>query len=111
MLFRSRVLGSRAAYVKYGLDVQEEQLHAGRGPDDPLWGREPEGRWGSLGVGDELRRIPTVPGAYERFYEGVVLALREDAPHPVDPDGVVAGLKVLDAARQSARERRVVELR
>ena len=108
---RFRVLGSRAAYVKFGIDVQEELLHAGRRPDDPLWGREPEDRWGSLGAGDELRRIPTVPGAYQRFYEGVVLALREDAPPPVDPDGVVAGLEVLDAARKSARERRVVELR
>jgi len=108
---RFRVLGSRAAYIKFGIDVQEELLHAGRRPDDPLWGREPEDRWGSLGAGDELRRIPTVPGAYQRFYEGVMLALREDAPPPVDPDGVVAGLEVLDAARKSARERRVVELR
>jgi scyllo-inositol 2-dehydrogenase (NADP+) len=108
---RFRVLGSRAAYVKFGLDIQEELLHAGRRPDDPLWGREPEDRWGSLGAGDELRRIPTAPGAYQRFYEGVVLALREDAPPPVDPDGVVAGLEVLDAARKSAREHRVVELR
>jgi scyllo-inositol 2-dehydrogenase (NADP+) len=108
---RFRVLGSRAAYVKFGIDVQEELLHAGRRPDDPLWGREPEDRWGSLGAGDELRRIPTVPGAYQRFYEGVMLALREDAPPPVDPDGVVAGLEVLDAARKSARGRRVVELR
>jgi predicted dehydrogenase len=108
---RFRVLGSRAAYVKFGIDVQEELLDAGRGPDDPLWGREPEHRWGSLGAGNELRRIPTVPGAYQRFYEGVVLALREDAPPPVDPDGVVAGLEVLDAARKSSRERRVVELR
>jgi scyllo-inositol 2-dehydrogenase (NADP+) len=108
---RFRVLGGRAAYVKFGIDIQEELLHAGRRPDDPLWGREPEDRWGSLGVGDELRRIPTVPGAYQRFYESVMLALREDAPPPVDPDGVVAGLEVLDAARKSARERRVVELR
>ena len=108
---RFRVLGSRAAYVKFAIDVQEELLHAGRRPDDPLWGREPEDRWGSLGAGDELRRIPTVPGAYQRFYEGVALALREDAPPPVDPDGVVAGLEVLDAARKSARERRVVESR
>lgn len=108
---RFRVLGRRAAYVKYGLDVQEELLQAGRRPDDPLWGREPEDRWGLLGAGDELRRIPTVPGAYQRFYEGVALALREGAPPPVDPDGVVAGLKVLDAARESAGERRFVDLR
>jgi predicted dehydrogenase len=108
---RFRVLGSRAAYVKYGLDVQEESLRSGRRPDDRLWGREPEGRWGTLGAGEQLTRVSTVPGAYQRFYEGVVLALRDGAPPPVDPEDVVAGLVVLDAARESARERRVVELR
>jgi len=108
---RFRVLGSRAAYVKYGLDVQEELLRTGRRPDDPHWGQEPEDRWGSVGAGDQLKRVPTAPGAYQRFYESVMLALRRSAPAPVDPDEVVAGLEVLDAARESARERRVVELR
>jgi scyllo-inositol 2-dehydrogenase (NADP+) len=107
---RFRVLGSRAAYVKYGLDVQEDSLRAGRSPDDPLWGLEPEDLWGTLGAGDQLARVPTAPGAYQRFYEGMVRALRESAPPPVDPDGVVAGLEVLDAARESAREGRIVEL-
>jgi scyllo-inositol 2-dehydrogenase (NADP+) len=105
---RFRVLGGRAAYVKYGLDVQEELLRAGRRPSDPLWGREPEDRWGLLGAGEQVRPVPTVPGAYQRFYEGVVLALRESAPPPVDPKLAVTGLEVLDAARISAREKRVV---
>jgi scyllo-inositol 2-dehydrogenase (NADP+) len=108
---RFRVLGSRAAYVKYGLDVQEEQLRSRRRPSDPSWGREPEDRWGTLGSGDRLERVPTVAGAYQRFYEGVQAALREGAPPPVDPEAVVCGLEVLDAAKESARERRVVELR
>ena len=107
---RFRVMGSRAAFVKYGLDVQEESLRAGRRPDGPLWGREPEERWGLLGAGDQLRRVPTVPGAYQRFYEGVVLALRENAPPPVDVEEVVAGLDVLDAARKSAHDQRVVAI-
>jgi len=105
---RFRVVGSRAGYVKYGLDVQEESLRAGRRPDDRLWGREPEDRWGLLGSGEQLRRVRTVAGAYERFYEGVVLAFRESAPPPVDPAEAVAGLEVLDAAKASAREQRVV---
>jgi scyllo-inositol 2-dehydrogenase (NADP+) len=108
---RFRVLGSRAAYVKYGLDIQEQSLLAGRRPDDPLWGREPEDRWGLLGAGDRIRRIPTAPGGYQRFYEGIVLTLRESAPPPVDPDEVVAGLEVLDAARESARQQRMIRLR
>jgi predicted dehydrogenase len=107
---RFRVAGDRAAYVKYGLDGQEESLRAGRSPGDPRWGQEPEDRWGLLGTGDDVRRVPTVPGAYQRFYEGVVAALRDGAPPPVDPGEVVSALAVLDAARRSARERRVVEL-
>jgi predicted dehydrogenase len=103
-------MSSSAAFVKYGLDVQEESLRAGRRPDGPLWGREPEERWGLLGAGDQLRRVPTVPGAYQRFYEGVVPALRENAPPPVDVEEVVAALDVLDAARKSAHDQRVVAI-
>ena len=107
---RFRVTGRSAAYVKYGLDAQEESLRAGRRPDDPLWGREPEASWGLLGAGELVRPVPTVPGAYQQFYEGVVLALCESAPPPVDPETVLRGLELLDAARISARERRVVLL-
>ena len=107
---RFRILGSAGSFTKSGLDVQEDALRDGGDPRDPGWGREPEEHWGELSTGDGARRIETVPGAYQRFYEGVVGALREDAPPPVDPDQVVAALEVLDAARLSAAERRVVLL-
>ena len=105
---RFRVLGSEAAFTKYGLDVQEEALRDGGDPREPGWGHEPAEHWGELVTGDETRRIKTVPGAYQRFYEGVVAALHDGAHPPVDPDQVVAALEVLDAARLAARERRVV---
>jgi predicted dehydrogenase len=107
---RFRLLGRDAAYIKYGLDVQEEALHAGGWPDDPAWGQEPEERWGLLGAGDEIRPVPTLPGAYHRFYEGVVRALREGGPPPVDPDEAISALEVLEAAKTSAREQRVIGL-
>jgi scyllo-inositol 2-dehydrogenase (NADP+) len=106
---RFRVLGDQAAYVKHGLDVQEEALGGGVRPGGPGWGEEPEERWGLLGAGDDVRRVPTVPGAYQHFYEGVAAALRGDAP-PVEPEEIVASLEVLDAARRSARERQLVRL-
>jgi scyllo-inositol 2-dehydrogenase (NADP+) len=105
---RFRVLGTAAAFTKYGLDVQEDALQAGGDPRDPDWGREPEESWGELVTGNEVRRVETMPGAYQRFYEGVARALREGGPPPVDAAGVVAGLEVLDAARKASRERRVV---
>jgi predicted dehydrogenase len=107
---RLRVLGDRAAYVKYGLDVQEEALHEGLRPGRPGWGEEPEERWGLLGAGDGVERVRTEPGAYQRFYEGVAAALREGAPPPVDPEDAVSALEVLDSAHTSAGECRVVDL-
>ena len=107
---RFRVLGSAAAFTKVGLDVQEAALREGRGPGEPEWGREPAQSWGSLGDDAEQRRIETVPGSYERFYEGVVATLRDGEPSPVDGEDAVRALVVLDAARESAREGRVVKI-
>ncbi|HEX2191516.1 MAG TPA: Gfo/Idh/MocA family oxidoreductase [Longimicrobiaceae bacterium] len=107
---RLRVLGSRAAYTKHGMDVQEERLRAGGSPREPGWGEDPPAHWGLLGTGDELEAVPTRPGAYPRFYEGVRRALREGAPPPVDPLDAVAALEVIEAAVASAGEGRAVEL-
>jgi predicted dehydrogenase len=53
------------------------------------------------------QRARRVPGD---FYTGVVDMLRHGAPPPVDPADAVTTLTVLEAARRSATERRVVTL-
>jgi predicted dehydrogenase len=108
---RMRVLGMTAAYVKYGMDVQEEALRAGARPGGRGWGLEPAEAWGRLGAGDRVRRIRTRPGDYRLFYKGVVSALRENAPPPVDPLDAVAVLEVIEAAQRSARTGVTVRLR
>ncbi|MER7503596.1 Gfo/Idh/MocA family oxidoreductase [Nonomuraea pusilla] len=107
---RLRVLGSAGAYVKFGMDVQEERLRAGRSPGEPGFGVEDDGRWGLLGTDAEQRPVPTEPGAYLDFYLGVEAALREGTPPPVDPAGSIDVLAVIEAARRSATERTVVSL-
>ena len=107
---RLRVLGSRAAYVKRGMDVQEEALRGGGSPDGPGWGEEPRERWGRAGVGEAWTPVPTEPGAYPAFYAGVAEALRAGGPPPVDPADAVAGLEVIDAAQRSAADGAVVRL-
>ncbi|MDQ2943849.1 MAG: Gfo/Idh/MocA family oxidoreductase [Candidatus Dormibacteraeota bacterium] len=101
---RFRLLGSRAAYVKYGLDVQEAALRS----DDRLattgFGEDPRDAWGLLGTGDETRSIPTEAGGYQRFYEGLVDTLQGGGPPPVDPADAVAALNIIEAARRSAEE-------
>jgi predicted dehydrogenase len=107
---RLRVLGDRAAYVKHGLDVQEAALTDGRRPYEPGFGEEPKESWGRLGTDADSKPVPTEPGAYQRFYEAVASALRDGGPPPVEPADAIAVLEVLDAARLSAREGRIVEL-
>ncbi|GII76332.1 oxidoreductase [Sphaerisporangium rufum] len=107
---RFRVLGSRAAYVKWGLDPQEERLRAGERPGGPGWGAESPEHWGSLGVDGGTRPVPTEPGAYPEFWSGVVACLTTGAPPPVDPAEAAETAAVLHAARTSAAERRVVSL-
>ncbi|HEX6307976.1 MAG TPA: Gfo/Idh/MocA family oxidoreductase [Longimicrobiales bacterium] len=105
---RFRVLGSRAAFTKHGLDVQESALRSGILPDSEDWGEESRAHWGSLGAGDELETVRTERGAYPAFYEGVVRSLREGEPPPVDPADAVATVRIIEAARRSAAEYRVV---
>jgi scyllo-inositol 2-dehydrogenase (NADP+) len=107
---RFRVLGDRAAYTKFGLDVQEAALRAGQRPDDAGWGEEPSEQWGRLGTDDDARSVPTEPGDYPRFYAGLVAALRDGIAPPVAPEETIAGLEVLEAARRSATEGRSVTL-
>ncbi|WP_405425590.1 Gfo/Idh/MocA family oxidoreductase [Micromonospora sp. NBC_00617] len=101
---RLRVLGDRAGYTTYGLDVQEAALHDGGRPDQPGWGEVPPERYGLLGVDGDLRPTPTEPGAYQSFYAQVAAALRDGTPMPVDPRDSVATVELIELAHRSAAD-------
>ncbi|MFF3844701.1 Gfo/Idh/MocA family oxidoreductase [Streptomyces sp. NPDC002328] len=105
---RFRVLGSRAGYVKYGLDPQEAALREGARPGAG-WGEEPEELWGRVGSGESPLTgggtpVPTLPGDYPAYYAAVARALIEGGPNPVTALEAAAALDVLEAARRSARD-------
>ncbi|MFJ9727015.1 Gfo/Idh/MocA family oxidoreductase [Streptomyces sp. NPDC101209] len=111
---RFRVLGSKAGYVKYGLDPQEAALRDGGRPG-PDWGREPEPAWGTLGAGESPATgggtpVPTLAGDYPAYYAAVTRALDGDGANPVTADEAAAALDVLEAARRSAHDGVAVEL-
>ena len=99
---RMRVLGMRGAYVVWPLDGQEDMLRAGRGPADPMYGVEPQERWGRLHRGDDVQAIPSERGRWDLFYAGVFSALTSGTPMPVDPWDAVRTLEVLDRVRAAA---------
>lgn len=107
---RFRLGGSRGAYVKFGMDVQEEDLMAGRSPADADWGAEPPERWGYLTDGESRNPVATERGNYTRFYVRMAEAVHGSASVPVAPEEAIAVLEVIQAARRSAMERRVVPM-
>jgi len=108
---RLRALGSEAAFVKWGLDVQEAALRAGAHPTDPGFGEEPREAWGLLGAEERAEPVPTEPGRYVEFYERMERAIRGRAePSPVPLEAGIATLRVIEAARRSAAEGAVIPL-
>ena len=102
-----RASGTRAGIQTPGLDPQEGQLAAGVRPGDEGWGAGEPARWVDE-RGERTRAIE--PGAYERFYAGVRDALNDGSQMPVDPRDSVAALRIIQAARDSARDGVVIEI-
>lgn len=109
---RMRVAGSSGSFVVSGEDGQEALLVVGRSPDTEgdKWGVEPEERWGWLRRGEVRERVPAARGRWDVFYPMFAAAVRGAGEVPVSAWDAVAGLRVLDAARRSAAERRVIDL-
>lgn len=109
---RFQVTGSRGGYLVLGFDVQEAQLKAGGTPESlgGTWGSEDPSDYGTLTTATGSTRVPTERGRWDTYYPAVAAAVRGTGPLPVDPADAVATARVLDAARRSADEHRVVEL-
>jgi predicted dehydrogenase len=109
---RFRVTGTRATYVIDGLDTQEEHLVAGRTPasEGKSWGAEPQDRWGQLHNGSRVVSVPSERGRWDTYYPAFAAAVRGSGPVPIDPRDALATAEVLDAARASAAQSRLVDL-
>lgn len=105
---RTRVLGSQAAYVVTEFEAEQSGF---AGPYDNA-----PGCTGWLVAGSQATPVPTAPGSHSDFYPAVVAALAQDGysaqqeAMPVAPGDAVRVLAVIDAARRSAAEHRVVRL-
>jgi predicted dehydrogenase len=108
---RLRVQGTTGAFVVSALDPQEDALRAGARPDTVGgWGNPPDWERGRLVAGERSVPVPSEPGDWPRFYALLRDAILTGGTPPVDPHDAVEALRVLDAARQAARDRTVVSL-
>lgn len=104
------VQGRQAAWLKVGLDVQEDQLKAGLPVGGAGWGVDPRPAERVDGETGSRSLVSGPPGDYRAFYDGVARALRDGVPPPVSAREALAVMEVLDAGLESARTRTEVRL-
>ena len=105
--------GTKGSFIKAKTDVQEAALQAGSIPGSEGWGMEPETEKGFLHAEKNgqlvQEHIPSVSGNYMEYFESVYQSIRNRVPLAVTADQGLQVIRIINAAFQSSRERRVVE--
>lgn len=107
---RFQVQGTAGAYVKYGLDPQEDRLRAGQIPATDEWAAETEDQYGMLYRDDRNEIVPTVTGGYQQFFANVADAVRSGTALAVSPEEAIDSLRIILKALQSSEEGRTINL-
>ena len=107
-----KVYGTKGCFIKNRSDVQEAELIAGKLPNSPDWGAEAPEDYGTLytdmnGIITN-KVIPSIPGNYGTFYEKMADAILNNARVPTSAKEGTNIIRVLEAARNSAFNKRVV---
>ena len=104
--------GSGGSFVSSSNDQQTADVIAGVRPvDDPSgWGYEREENWGVLAAPGVAEVVPSAQGSWFAPYEQFGAAIRGEGEVPVDLDGAIETIALLDAARLSAETGRRIHL-
>ncbi len=106
--------GTEGSFLKWGTDPQEDMLKAGHLPDEPNWGTEDEPLWGTLNISANglhtVGKIETLPGNYLAFYSNLAEVILKGAELAVKPEESLLGIRVIEAAFESAGAGRRVKV-
>lgn len=107
-----KVYGTKGCFIKNRSDVQEAELIAGKLPNSIGWGAEAPADYGTLytdmnGIITN-KVIPSIPGNYGIFYDKLADAILNNGPLPTSAAEATNVIRVLEAARNSAFNKRVV---
>ena len=106
--------GTIGSFLKTRADVQEILLQAGESPGKEDWGREPEREEGLLHTekdGKQVReKVPTEPGNYGEYYEGIYQAIRHNKKLPVTAEDGINVIRIIEAVNESNQSSKVIRL-
>lgn len=109
------LLGENGSFVKYGVDVQEEDLKAGLTPlSKPNWGEEPESLYGNIFTtfkGLDIKgKIKSEHGDYRAYYENIFDVITKDAALMVTPKQARNTIKLIEYAMESNEKKCTVNI-
>jgi predicted dehydrogenase len=107
-----KVYGTKGSFIKNRSDIQETELIAGKKPNSENWGAEAATDYGTLYTDHNglitSQIVPSIPGNYGTFYEKMANAILNNAPVPTTAQEGKNIIRILEAARNSAFNKRVV---
>ncbi len=107
--------GRKGSFLKQRGDIQEDILKTGKKPNLDDWGTELEDKAGFLHTehdGELFRKhIPTLQGNYYSLFDGLYTSITENTYEPVTAEDGIRVMKIIEAAQQSSKEKRVIDLK
>ncbi len=108
---RFQIFTHDAAFIKYGMDTQEDFLREKQGPKTAGWGEDkPENYAAFTNHQGEETIIETEKGGYEAFYQQVATAIRNDKEVPVTAKQALDVIRVIEASYESSKQQRTIDL-
>jgi predicted dehydrogenase len=107
---RMAMHGTRGSWLKYGMDVQEQQLVSGLVPGQPGWGEDPQPGFFYNGSETQPVELPLPQGDQRQYYFGIRDALLNQGKNPVPPAQAIAVMAVLETAIESSAKGQVFPL-
>ena len=105
--------GAKGTFLQQRSDMQEQQLLAGTKPSLESWCPAPAAPDGLLHTeinGEVIRKATTSsPGNYMGYYDEVYKALTGQGPNPVPAADGILNTRIIEAALESMKERRVIK--
>lgn len=109
------VHGLEGSFLKSRSDIQEERLLKGERPKSTPWSFEEPNEKGKLTYvknGEKTQQhIATEDGNYYNYFEAVYQSLRLDKPFPITGIDGYKTMLVMDAARKSVAESKIISLK
>jgi predicted dehydrogenase len=106
--------GMKGSFLQQRSDLQEIQLNAGAVPSLKSWCPSPSQPDGLLHTeinGEVVRKeLTSTAGNYMGYYDDVHKALTGTAPNPVPAEDGIKTIKIIEAALQSAKEGKIINL-